>query len=128
MSTERTDCKSGGCVGNAVDLTSGNLPFVPESGLRVRRSILTGRQKSAEDVLGTQVLKVRTVPARGRRERRVPSATHERQAQKNQLVLAFLAEGTGEAQRAAKEGTESLVAEVASNPGPVANPKFQHLK
>jgi RNA-directed DNA polymerase len=30
--------------------------------------------------------------------------------QKNQLVLAFLAEDTGEARRAAKEGTESLAA------------------
>ena len=30
--------------------------------------------------------------------------------QKNQLVLAFMAEDTGEAQRAASEGTESLAA------------------
>ena len=65
ISIKGTGCKSGGCVRKAVELTSGDLPFVLESGLRVERSILTGRQKSAEGVLGTQVLKARTVPARG---------------------------------------------------------------
>ena len=30
-----TGCKFGGCVWKAVELTSGDLPFVPESGLRV---------------------------------------------------------------------------------------------
>ena len=65
ISIKGTGCKFGGCVRKAVELTSGDLPFVPESGLRVERSILTGRQKSAEGVLGTQVLKARTVPARG---------------------------------------------------------------
>ena len=39
--------KSGSCALKAVELTSGDLPFVPESGLRVEQSILTGRQKSA---------------------------------------------------------------------------------
>jgi hypothetical protein len=48
ISIKGTGCKSGGCVRKAVELTSGGLPFVPESGLRVERSILTGRQKSAE--------------------------------------------------------------------------------
>jgi len=43
--------KSGGCASKAVELPSGDLPFVPESGLRVERSILTGRQKSAEGVV-----------------------------------------------------------------------------
>ena len=57
--------KSGGCVRKAVELTSGDLLFVLDSGLRVEQSILTGRQKSAEGVLGTRVLKARTVPARG---------------------------------------------------------------
>jgi hypothetical protein len=57
--------KSGGCVRKAVELTSGDLPFVPESGLRMERSILTGRQKSAEGVLGAKALKARTVPVRG---------------------------------------------------------------
>jgi hypothetical protein len=65
ISIKGTGCKFGGCVRKAVELTSGDLPFVPESGLRMERSILTGRQKSAEGVVGTQVLKVRTVPARG---------------------------------------------------------------
>jgi hypothetical protein len=34
-------CKSDGCVRKAAELASGGLPFVPESGLRVERSILT---------------------------------------------------------------------------------------
>jgi hypothetical protein len=65
ISIKGTGCKFGGCVRKAVELTSGDLPFVPESGLRVERSMLTERQKSAEGVVGTQVLKARTVPARG---------------------------------------------------------------
>ena len=65
ISIKGTGCKSGGCVRKAVELTSGDLLFVLDSGLRVERSILIGRQKSAEGVLGTQVLKARTVPARG---------------------------------------------------------------
>jgi len=48
LSIKGAGCKFGGCVRKAVELTSGGLPFVPESGLRVERSILTGRQKSAE--------------------------------------------------------------------------------
>ena len=65
ISIKGAGCKSGGGVRKAVELTSGDLPFVLDSGLRVEQSILTGRQKSAEGVLGTQVLKARTVPARG---------------------------------------------------------------
>ena len=65
ISIKGTGCKFGGCVRKAVELTSGDLSFVPESGLRGERSILTERQKSAEGVVGTQVLKARTVPARG---------------------------------------------------------------
>ena len=65
ISIKGTDCKSGGCALKAVELTSGDLPFVLDSRLRIERSVLTGRQKSAEGVLGTQVLKARTVPARG---------------------------------------------------------------
>ena len=61
ISIKGTGCKSGGCVRKAVELTSGDLPFVLYSGLRVERSILTGRQKSAEGVLGAQALKARTV-------------------------------------------------------------------
>ena len=51
ISIKGTGCKSGGCVRKAVELTSGDLPFVRESGLRVERSVLTGRQKSAEGVV-----------------------------------------------------------------------------
>ena len=61
ISIKGTGCKSGGCVRKAVELTSGGLPFVRESGLRVERSILTGRQKSAEGVLAGQPVKARTV-------------------------------------------------------------------
>ena len=61
ISIKGTGCKSGGCVRKAVELTSGDLPFVPESGLRVERSILTGRQKSAEGVLVRQRMKAQTV-------------------------------------------------------------------
>ena len=51
----------GGCAAKAVELTSGDLPFVPESGLRVERSILTGRQKSAAGVVVRQRMKAQTV-------------------------------------------------------------------
>jgi hypothetical protein len=64
ISIKGAERRSGGCVRKAVELTSGDLPFVLDTGLRVEQSILTGRQKSAEGVLGTQVLKARTVPAR----------------------------------------------------------------
>ena len=65
ISIKGTGCKFGGCVRKAVELTSGDLPFVVESRLRIERLILTGRQKSAEGVVVTQVMKARTVPARG---------------------------------------------------------------
>jgi hypothetical protein len=65
ISIKGTGCKSGGCAPKAVELTSGDLPFVRESGLRVERSILTGRQKSAEGVVIAEAMKARTVPARG---------------------------------------------------------------
>jgi hypothetical protein len=48
ISIKNTGGKSDGCAWKAVELTSGDLPFVSESRLRVERSILTGRQKSAE--------------------------------------------------------------------------------
>jgi hypothetical protein len=51
ISIKGTGCKSGGCVRKAVELTSGDLPFVSESRLRIERLILTGRQKSAEGVV-----------------------------------------------------------------------------
>ena len=48
ISIKGTGCKSGGCARKAVELTSGDLPFVSKSRLRGERSFLTGRQKSAE--------------------------------------------------------------------------------
>jgi hypothetical protein len=51
ISIKGTGCKSGGCVRKAVELTSGDLLFVPESGLRGERSTLTGQQKSAAGVV-----------------------------------------------------------------------------
>ena len=65
ISIKGTGCKSGGCALKAVELTSGDLPFVLDSGLRAKRFVLSGRQKSAEGVVVTQVMKARTVPARG---------------------------------------------------------------
>jgi len=44
-------CKFGGCVRKAVELTSGDLSFAVDTRLRVERSVLTGRQKSAEGVV-----------------------------------------------------------------------------
>jgi len=51
ISIKGTGCKFGGCVRKAVELTSGDLPAVPNSGLRVERLTLIGRQKSAEGIL-----------------------------------------------------------------------------
>ena len=65
ISIKGTGCKSGGCVRKAVELTSGDLPFVSESGLRVERSILTGRQKSAEGVVVAQVTEGPNGPRKG---------------------------------------------------------------
>ena len=61
ISIKGTGCKFGGCVRKAVELTSGDLPFVRGSGLRVERSILTGRQKSAAGVVVRQRMKAQTV-------------------------------------------------------------------
>jgi len=65
ISIKGTGCKSGGCVRKAVELTSGDLPLVVESQLRVEQSVLIGRQKSAAGVVVTKVMKAQTVPARG---------------------------------------------------------------
>jgi hypothetical protein len=65
ISIKGTGCKSGGGALKAIDFTSGDLPFVSESRLRIEQLVLTGRQKSAEGVLVTKVMKARTVPARG---------------------------------------------------------------
>ena len=61
ISIKGTGCKSGGCVRKAVELTSGDLPLVRNTGLRVERSILTGRQKSAAGVVVRQRMKAQTV-------------------------------------------------------------------
>jgi len=61
ISIKGTGCKSAGCVRKAVELTSGDLPLVPESGLRVEQSILTGRQKSAAGKVGRELPKAQTV-------------------------------------------------------------------
>ena len=61
ISIKGVGCGFGGCVRKAVELTSGDLPFVLDTGLRAERFVQTGRQKSAEGVVGTEVLKARTV-------------------------------------------------------------------
>ena len=61
ISIKGAGCKFGGCAPKAVELTSGDLPLVLDSGLRRERSILTGRQKSAEGVVVRQRTKARTV-------------------------------------------------------------------
>ena len=61
VSIKGTGCKSGGCASKADELTSGDLPPVSESRLRIERSVLTGRQKSAEGVVAAQAVKARTV-------------------------------------------------------------------
>jgi hypothetical protein len=65
ISIKGTGCKFGGCARKAVEITSGDLPFVLETRLRIEQSVLTGRQKSAEGVVVTEVMMARTVPARG---------------------------------------------------------------
>ena len=61
ISIKGTGCKSGGCVRKAIELTSGDLLFVPKSGLRVERSILTWQQKSAAGVVVRRRMKAQTV-------------------------------------------------------------------
>ena len=52
--------KFGGCALKAVELTSGGLPHVPESGLRVEQSTLIVRQKSAAGILVARAVKAQT--------------------------------------------------------------------
>jgi hypothetical protein len=61
ISIKGTGCKFGGCVRKAVELTSGDLPLVRNSGLRIEQSVLTGRQKSAAGVLVRRRTKAQTV-------------------------------------------------------------------
>jgi hypothetical protein len=60
ISINGAGCKFGGCALKAVELTSGGLPHVPESGLRVERSTLTVRQKSAAGIVAAQAAKAQT--------------------------------------------------------------------
>lgn len=60
-SIKRTVCRFGGCVRKAVELTSGDLLFAVETRLRVERSVLTGRQKSAAGVVAARAVKAQTV-------------------------------------------------------------------
>ena len=46
--------RSGGCALKAVELTTGDLPFVWNSGLREEYSDPTGRQKLAEGIVGPE--------------------------------------------------------------------------
>ena len=61
ISINGTGCKSAGCVRKAVELTSGDLPLVSKTRLRVERSVLTGRQKSAAGKVGRELSKAQTV-------------------------------------------------------------------
>jgi hypothetical protein len=65
ISIKSTGCKFGGCVRKAVELTSGDLLCVLDSGLTGEQSLLTTQQKSAEGVVAVKTVKARTVPARG---------------------------------------------------------------
>jgi hypothetical protein len=51
ISIKGAGCKSGGCASKAVELITGGLLHVPESGLRMEQSILTVRQKSAAGIV-----------------------------------------------------------------------------
>ena len=63
ISIKGAGCKFGGCVGKAVELTSGDLLCVADSRLRVSQGALISQQKSAEGILATRVVKARTVIA-----------------------------------------------------------------
>jgi len=54
------DGKSGGCGLKGVELTSGDLRRVPESGLRVERFTLTAAQKSAAGIVVAPAMKAQT--------------------------------------------------------------------
>ena len=68
ISIKGTGCKFGGCVRKAVELTSGDLPLVRDTGLRIGQPVLTGRQKSAEGV----VVKIARESGKERRPERSP--------------------------------------------------------
>src|SRR6266571_3337199 len=61
-----TGGKSDGCAWKAIELISGDLLHVSDSGLRVKRLILTLQQKSAAGVVLTRVRKAQTVSVKSR--------------------------------------------------------------
>ena len=108
LSIKGTRGKSGGSAVKAVELTSGGLRRVPDSGLRPPQGGLTAAQKSAEGIVPGAPM------GRGRPERCGRASRNgrlmTRMRQKIQLELAFPAEERGEAPRAAGEGTERVAA------------------
>ncbi len=126
-SIEGQGCKSGGRATKVVRLNLGGLCRVPDSGLGEPRGEPIAAQKSAEGIVGSKCIVIGTL-ARGRltrlrrperslpRVRRVngvasrTSRLMSGKRQKNQLLLAFAAEGRGESPMAAAEGTELPVA------------------
>ena len=60
ISIKGIGCRSGGDALKAVELTSGGLPHVLESGLRVERSALTFWQKSAAGIVAARAAKAQT--------------------------------------------------------------------
>ena len=60
ISIKLTGGRSGGCASKAVELTSGDLLHVPESGLRVERFTLIVRQKSAAGIVAARAAKAQT--------------------------------------------------------------------
>jgi hypothetical protein len=62
VSIKGAERKSDGCVRKTVELTSGDLACVPDSGLRKPRGGLNAGQKSAEGVVAASAAKARTVP------------------------------------------------------------------
>lgn len=62
ISIKGAERKSDGCARKAVELTSGDLSLVLETGLRGEQSLLTERQKSAAGVVVTEEMKAQTVP------------------------------------------------------------------
>ena len=58
--------KFGGCARKAIELISGDLLHVSDSGLRVKRFILTLQQKSAAGVLVAKAMKAQTVSVSSR--------------------------------------------------------------
>ena len=51
ISIKGTGCRSGGCARKVVELTSGGLSLVLETGLSIERSVQIGWQKSAEGIV-----------------------------------------------------------------------------